>query len=146
MDTTTLILLVHTAATVAMCGLNWFVQVVHYPLFQRVGASGFADYESVHARLTSRVVAPLMLVEAVSVFGLILRLPEEPLVWYGLGLLVVIWTSTFLLQVPQHRRLASGFDASAHRRLVNTNWLRTIAWSARGAIALALLPRAIHVA
>jgi hypothetical protein len=145
MDTTTLMLLINTTATVAMCGLVWFVQVVHYPLFQRVGVSGFSDYKLVHARLTSLVVAPLMLVEAVSAIGLSLRLPDEPLVWYGLGLLVVIWASTFLLQVPQHRQLASGFDALAHRRLVNTNWLRTIAWSARGVLALALLRRAIHV-
>lgn len=31
------LLLVHAAATWAMVGLVWFVQVVHYPLFAQVG-------------------------------------------------------------------------------------------------------------
>jgi hypothetical protein len=65
-------------------------------------------------------------------------------VWWGLGLLLLIWISTILLQVPQHRRLQAGFDPAVHRRLVSTNWLRTIFWSARAAIALALLPNAIQ--
>ena len=54
---------VHAFATVAMTGLIWFVQVVHYPLFARVGEEGFHAYEAAHARATSRVVAPLMLGE-----------------------------------------------------------------------------------
>jgi hypothetical protein len=140
MDATVLIVFTHAAATVAMSGVIWFVQVVHYPLFGRVGKSGFADYETAHARLTSRVVVPLMLIEAVTAVALSFQLPDQPLVWWGLALLVVIWASTFVVQVPLHRRLESGFDASVHRRLVNTNWVRTVAWTARGAIALVLLP------
>ncbi|MGD8413003.1 MAG: hypothetical protein PVF33_02150 [Candidatus Latescibacterota bacterium] len=140
MELTTIVILVHAAAAAAMCGLVWFVQIVHYPLFRWVGAPGFAEYEVVHSRLTSRVVAPLMLAEAVAAVGLTFWMPAEPLVWFGLGTLVLIWLSTFLLQVPQHRRLSGGFDVVAHRRLVRTNWLRTIGWSARAVIALALLP------
>lgn len=135
----TAILLLHAAATIAMCGIIWFVQVVHYPLFQRVGKRGFSEYENIHERLTARVVAPTMLVEAVTATALVIGLPTELLAWWGLGLLIVIWASTFLLQVPQHRRLELGFDAAAHRRLVNTNWLRTFGWTARGALALALI-------
>jgi hypothetical protein len=41
------------------------------------------------------------------------------------------------LQVPLHTRLARGFDPAAHRQLVRTNWLRTLAWTLR---ALLLLP------
>jgi hypothetical protein len=81
-----------------------------------------------------------MLVEAVTAFFLVVLVPEQPLVWWGLVLLVLIWGSTLALQVPQHRRLERGFDAAAHRRLVRTNWIRTFAWTARGIIALALLP------
>ena len=61
------------------------------------------------------------------------------LAWCGLGLLAVAWVSTGLWQVPAHRRLAGGFDAVTHRRLVRTNWVRTVAWSARGIIACALI-------
>ena len=38
----TLILLGHLAATLFMVGVIWFVQVVHYPLFAKVGATAFA--------------------------------------------------------------------------------------------------------
>ena len=36
------------AVTSALFGLIWIVQVVHYPLFGRVGREGFAAYESAH--------------------------------------------------------------------------------------------------
>jgi hypothetical protein len=41
---------VHLAATAAMVGLIWFVQVVHYPLFASVGADEFVAYENAHTR------------------------------------------------------------------------------------------------
>ena len=37
--------------------------------------------------------------------------------------------------------LAQGFDARAHRRLVNTNWIRTVAWSLRALLASWMLLR-----
>jgi len=59
--------------------------------------------------------------------------------WIGIALLLLIWLSTAVLQVPAHHRLGSGFDPATHRRLVLTNWVRTWAWSARGVLALLLL-------
>ena len=52
----------------------------------------------------------------------------------GIILVVVIWASTFFLQVPQHGKLSLGFDAAAHASLVSSNWIRTIAWSLRGVL------------
>jgi hypothetical protein len=135
-------LVAHAGATLAMAGLIWFVQIVHYPLFGRVGQGGYADYQREHERRTARVVAPLMLIEALTAALLIWQRPpavDPALPWAGAALLLVIWLSTALLQVPAHRRLESGFDAAAHARLVATNWLRTIAWSARGALALIMI-------
>ena len=134
-----LLLLVHAAATLIMVGVIWVVQVVHYPLFARVGSDAFPAYHAAHNVLTSWVVLPTMLVElAASALLVVARPLDIPLVWalLGLGLVGVVWFSTLLLQVPQHRRLAGGFDAAAHRLLVNGNWLRTAAWSARGLLAL----------
>jgi hypothetical protein len=45
------------------------------------------------------------------------------------GFVVIIWLSTFLLQVPIHKKLRSGKEDSHIKRLVATNWIRTIAWS-----------------
>jgi len=137
------LLLVHAGATCFMAGLIWFVQVVHYPLMGAVPAESFAAYEEAHRRRTTWVVCPVMLLEGLCAALLLWLPPGTPgsvlWLWIGLALLATIWGSTFAIQVPLHWRLASGFDREAWRRLVTTNWLRTFAWTARGAIALGLL-------
>jgi len=135
------VLLVHAAATFAMVGLIWFVQIAHYPLFGRVGSSAFPAYHRGHMQRTTWVVTPLMLVELATALWLALTQPDARLLWpwWNLCLLAAIWASTFLLQVPQHRRLAKGFDEQVHRHLVSSNWVRTVAWSGRGALLLWVL-------
>ena len=133
------LLLVHLAATFAMVGIIWFVQIVHYPLFARVGIKGFSAYSGVHSRLTGYVVGPPMLAEAATAVALVLWPPPGvslSLTVAGLALLAVAWFSTALLQSPRHRELAGGFNPASHCSLVATNWLRTICWTARGVIVL----------
>lgn len=131
------LLLSHAAVTLFMVGVIWFVQVVHYPLFARVGEASFPEYERHHARQTGWVVGLPMLVELGSASAIVWYVGGV-LAWCGLGLLAVVWTSTWLWQVPAHRRLERRFDAAVQGWLVSTNWVRTGAWSARGVIALAL--------
>jgi hypothetical protein len=135
---TDLALLINTAAALFMTGLIWFVQIVHYPLFALVGEPCFASYEPAHARLTTFVVGPVMVVEALAA-TLLLALSPRPLVFLSALLLLVIWLSTALLQVPRHNRLAQGFDARAHRFLVRTNWIRTVAWTLRSLLSVYML-------
>ena len=145
------LLLVHAAATWFMTGLIWFVQVVHYPLMARVGDAGWTAYEAAHVQRTTWIVGPAMLVELASAALLLVWATAggaamaqlARLGWIGLALLLVIWLSTAFLQVPLHGRLAKGTDPQAVRRLVRTNWVRTIAWSARSVVAVALIAAAI---
>lgn len=134
----------HAFATLLMCGLVWFVQVVHYPLFARVGPEAFAAYEAIHQSRTTMIVAPLMLTEAaVAVLLLVARpagLPTGLLIANAI-LLAAVWGLTFFGAVPLHARLGAGFDAEAHRRLVAINWPRTLAWTAKSVVAL-LIARA----
>jgi hypothetical protein len=51
----------------------------------------------------------------------------------------VIQVSTVVLQVPEHSALSTEHDARRIRRLVLTNWVRTIGWSTRGALAVVML-------
>ncbi len=137
-----LVSLSHLAATLFMVGLIWFVQVVHYPLFARVDVSAFVPYEQRHTLLTTRVVLGPMLVELAAALMLLWFRPEPvPLSWAigGVALLAVIWLSTMMIQVPCHTRLARGFDAAVHHRLVVSNWVRTVAWTLRGALALLMV-------
>ena len=135
------VLLTHAFTTLAMVGLIWFVQIVHYPLMARVGEAQFQAYEHAHTARTTWVVAPLMLAELASAAMLVPLMGREamPLTVSGLLALGLIWGSTFLLQVPAHRRLLGGFDARAHRCLVGTNWVRTVLWSLRGVLSCLLL-------
>lgn len=142
-----LIFLANVAATLFMTGLIWFVQVVHYPLFAQVNLIDFSLYQAAHSRLTTWVVMPPMLIE-LGTAGLMLffrpaTIPAWP-VWLGLGLVLLIWVSTFFLQVPQHNTLTLGFNAEVHRFLVASNWLRTLAWSARSLLVLWLVARVIR--
>lgn len=134
--------LVHFAATWYMAGLCWLIQRVQYPLMDRVGATGYADYEQAHVARIGPVVAPVMLVELLSGLALLaMAAPgaRHPLFLTALALLALIWVSTFLLQVPLHDTLSSGFDPSAHAALVRTNWIRTLAWTVRGALIFWLI-------
>ena len=136
-----LILLAQVFSTLSMVGLIWFVQIVHYPLFESVGCERFADYERYHQQRTTMVVAPLMLLEVLTAILLIFWRPEgvaDWLTWAGVGLLAAIWLSTFFWQVPLHERLAVAFAPTAHRRLVQSNWLRTAAWTFRGMLVSAM--------
>lgn len=134
----TALLVVQVVATLALTGLVWFVQVVHYPLLARVRTSSFAAYEQEHVRRTTWVAAPLMAVEGIVVAALLL-LDASAATVLGAVLLAGIWASTFLVQVPCHRVLENGWSAPAHARLVRSNWVRTVLWTARSGIAVALL-------
>lgn len=132
------LLILHAAATLYMTGVVWFVQIVHYPLFSRVGQHGFSEYEREHVRRTGWVVTGPMLAELACAVAVVWVVGGH-LAWIGLALVGVIWMSTWLWQVPAHRRMEAGFDAAAHRQLTRTNRVRTAAWTARSVIALALV-------
>lgn len=135
-------MLVQLTCALLMTGLIWLVQVVHYPLFARVGAEQFQGYEAAHTAQIGRIVIPLMLVELVASLGCVLWPPAQAsraVLWAALGLVAVIWLVTAACSVPAHTTLGRGFDPAAHRRLVSTNWLRTLAWTARSALLLWLV-------
>ena len=135
----TWILIAHIGATLAMTGLIWLIQCVHYPLFAQVGAEAFQDYHVRHTQWITPIVGPLMLIE----LGTALWLTQTPpsvlpvwQIWTGLGLVIVIWASTALLQIPLHNSLGRGLDLEAIEKLVSGNWVRTVAWSMRSILVL----------
>ena len=135
-------LLMHAVATLYMVGLIWFVQLVHYPLAGQVGAEAFVAYQKAHMDRTAFAVGPAMLTELATVIVLLWRCPPEIPAWapwVGAALLLGIWASTALLQVPLHHALLQGRDSEALSQLVRTNWIRTVGWTVRGVLAVALL-------
>jgi hypothetical protein len=140
------LLLIQILMTAMMTGIIWFVQIVHYPLFLKVPSEGFVSYEQSHTVRTGFVVAPLMLIELGTAILLLLftvtsagkvTIGLNPLYLSALGCLLVIWASTFFIQVPLHGLLEQRADSKAITLLVSTNWIRTFFWSLRlGLLAL----------
>ena len=136
------LIVLHTASTLTMFGVILVVQLVHYPLFRLVGSSTFEMYQTSHMTRITWIVLPAMTVELLTAVGLVvwqpLGLPAWQ-AWTGLALVGLIWASTGLLQVPLHQTLTAGFDPTAHRQLVATNWIRTAAWTLRAGLACWML-------
>ena len=121
----------HIFTSFFMTGLIWLIQIVHYPLMSKVGGMSFVQYHSLHSKYISFIVMPIMLLELAS-FALIYlgEVPFKRIDLMAIGIpLGVIWLTTAFLSVPAHNILANGFNETAFNKLVNTNWLRTIAWS-----------------
>ena len=136
-----ILLLTQIGATLMMTGIIWLIQIVQYPFFNLVGGEKYREFHVAHMNWITPVVAPLMIAELLSGIFIVFYPPpgiDSKLLWSGLILIVVIWASTFFLQVPLHEKLAQGFDENAHSALVNTNWIRTVGWSLRGILVLYL--------
>lgn len=131
-------LTLHAAATWYMIGVIWLIQVVHYPMFQFMDRASFERSHIFHSTAITFVVMPAMLLELVlSAFIVWKRGPLNAPALAGFLLIVLIWLTTFLVLVPLHRRLQSeGFHPEVHLALCRWNWLRTLAWSARGVIVV----------
>ena len=136
------VLIAQAVATFAMVGLVWFVQIVHYPLFALVPESVRRTYETAHANRMTLVVAPLMLLEAATALALAVEPPPgvgRVLPLTGIVLLGLVWASTWLVQVPAHRTLLRDPTDTAVHRLVIGNWPRTLVWTTRAGVIVAIL-------
>ena len=137
-----MVLVVSAAATWAMVGLIWMVQVVHYPMLATYSALSPVVAAKEHQRRISFVVGPLMAAEGATALILLVKRPDimsSLSAWVAAALLGVALASTVLLQVPLHERLATGDDDHAARQLIKTNWIRTVAWTARGLVLAGVL-------
>jgi hypothetical protein len=106
------------------------LQLQHYAIYPAVGPEHFAAYVRANNRaaIWPTIVPALLLL--LSSIVLVAQRPGfvSPLeAAAGLGLNLVALLSTFLWQRPLHSRLAErGYDDATVRRLIATNWIRTI--------------------
>ncbi|WP_397382018.1 hypothetical protein [Prosthecobacter sp.] len=131
---------IHLAVTWMLVGLIWVVQILVYPQFRRVAPAEFRDYHFAHCFRIGLIVAPLLFVEAATAAWLLYEGRQAQPFIISSGLIPIIWLTTAVFQAPIHTRLGRGFDAPLIRRLILTNWIRTLAWTARGIlVSLTLL-------
>jgi hypothetical protein len=138
-----LLLLAHAAATCFLAGLVWVVQVVVYPAFLTVGPTpAWAAHHEAHSRGITLVVGPPWAVQGLTCALLLLDRPSGvplalALLAGALGLATVVLT--LAVQVPLHTRLGQGYDAALASRLVRTNALRVVVWTAAALLALVMV-------
>ena len=142
-----IILLANFVATAVMTGVIWFVQWVHYPLLATVPVDGAVKVAEQHQRRTGQVLALPMAVEGVTTLWLLASRPDAAsliLPWLAAVLLAVALGSTVFVSVPLHAKMATNPSADVGRQLVTTNWLRTIAWTARTVVCAAMLLQVVR--
>lgn len=110
--------------------LLWLVQWVVYPAFLRMEREQLLVWHAQYTRRMGYLVGPLMLAQLALSLWLLWQQPG----WgRGLDLALVLscWALTAGVSVPLHQQIAGGAcDAALLRRLVVTNWPRTLLWTA----------------
>ena len=141
----TALLLANAAATFFMVGLIWFVQVVHYPLFAKVGELEFAGYHLLHSSRTTWVVLPAMAIELATSWLLLVEPPagQTALALAGAILALLTWVLTGYAASIHGRIGRHGPSSVLLRTLLNGNLLRAAVWTLHGAVVLALLAIAL---
>lgn len=131
----------HLVLVCTYAGFQWTVQVVVYPQFARVPVDRFAAYELAHQRRVSWLVVPLFGGLVLTTAGLVTLRPDgvPPAVAAGAAaLLAALLGVTGLLAVPLHRKLSTGWDDAAFRRLLRVDALRVLVATANVGVGIAL--------
>jgi hypothetical protein len=136
-------LLAQLAATAALVGLCWTVQIGIYAHFSHLlstaGLDAFRSYHAAYMRSIGFVAAPLMVAEAGLTSWACWAAPTSSATWAGAAALVLIWVLTFGLIVPVHTRLQVAPDSVTIARLNRLNTVRSALWTARVGLLLGLL-------
>ena len=126
------------------------LQIQHYGIYPAVGKENFAAYMRANNRAAAiPTIVPAMLLLLSSVALLVQRpgfvRPYEAAA--GLGLNLIALLSTFVWQRPIQGQMAeTGYDDTNTRRLIATNWIRTIAHWLIAILAMVILTRLVAVA
>lgn len=107
--------------------LIWLVQFIIYPSFRYTREKEFIAWHGRYTALIGLIVTPLMILQAGVEVACLLE--QEPR-WQRILLIVIVWSATFSLSVPCHSRLhRAGKNLIIIKRLVTSNWIRTLCWS-----------------
>ncbi len=111
-----------------LVSLVFMTQFITYPTFLDIDKDKFSEYHQKYVNKISFIVAPVMLIELLTLF-IIAYLSSDFLIVKTLILLLVIWMTTFFIMIPSHNRISKSFNKKEIINLINYNWVRTILWS-----------------
>lgn len=134
------LLILNLTSTFMLCGLIWTIQLVHYPSFHLLDRENFNSHMAFHKFRISIIVVPLMLTELITstflaFFAVSLTLIHQ----IGFLLVLTIWLTTFLFQVPLHSKISEKYNEESVTKLVRTNIVRTVLWSFKAMLGFYIL-------
>jgi hypothetical protein len=135
------LVLVNLALASFMAGVGWLVELLVYPQFAGVPPERWAAYHRAHGARITPVVGPPMLAAPLVAAVLVAQRPDGApgaLLVANLLLPAALLLATAGVFGPLHTRLGAGAAPELLRRLTALNRLRTAAWTAHLAVALAL--------
>ena len=121
-------LLINIILNSILVGVILLTQFVSYPLFKKINH----DFEYFHSDYTNRMVylvAPIMIIELIIVTLILFNNPSNNLIIIITVITILIWVSTFFVQVPIHNKIGYKKDIRKINKLIKSNLLRAILWS-----------------
>lgn len=119
------------------------LQLQHYAIYPAVGKENFAAYMRANNRAAALpTILPAMLLLLTSIVLLFYRpqFVSEPQAIAFLTLNLIAFASTFKWQRHLHSEMAeTGYDEAKVRKLIATNWIRTIAHLLIAVLAVMIL-------
>lgn len=116
-------------SNLALIGLIWTVQIVHYPSFLYIDKKKAFEFQDFHMKKITFVVMPLMLIEFFCGVILLYLNYKNPVFLVGFISLLLIWAWTFFVNVPIHTKLMKNYNDDLIHKLIKSNWPRTLLWS-----------------
>jgi hypothetical protein len=107
----------------------WLAQAIMYPSLAHIEENVFVEWHQTYSTRIAFFVIPLLCGQAIIV-GIMIYYGGSFLTLLSAAMIAMCWASTFGLSVPCHARLQRfGKDLTVIRKLVRTNFIRTILWT-----------------
>ena len=120
-----------------MLGLILTTQIVSYPMFLKA-EENFSVYHMSYVNKISTIAAPLMIIELFLSLLFVILLQSYFAISIFL-IMILIFLSTFFIQVPIHEKLKNNFNVYLCNKLINTNWIRVFLWLSKCIISFIMI-------
>tara|TARA_Y100001980_G_C14440454_1_gene226689 strand:- start:134 stop:466 length:333 start_codon:yes stop_codon:yes gene_type:complete len=96
-------------------------------MFLSVDRKSFTSYHMNYTFNISKIVLPLMVIELFFVIEMLIN-NYNLYSLISFILIIVVWLSTFFIQVPLHNSLSKKYSELKIKKLIFSNWIRTFSW------------------
>ena len=121
-----------------LVGIIIVTQFITYPLFKFIDF-GFKKYHTAYTQRMGYVVAPLMIAELLLVIKITIQHYNNEIIILISILTLIIWLSTFCIQVPVHNSISKKITQNQITFLIKSNYIRTFCWLLKLILSIQIL-------